>query len=177
MLKTICIFKTQKLRSCICRMSSQKSAKKSDRNAFTKRKELYGAEYPEKLLTKKQKTPDHMYLANAEAAQTMSELIEPFINELPAETVTALELNPGMGWFTQKLLDREQRFKRIILHESMDHFMPKLNELHALYPERVKVKHGDAVGLWKLAFQDKMDHGSRVTDLLSDVPVRGYKEG
>jgi len=59
----------------------------------------------------------------------------------------------------------------------MDHFMPRVQELHTLYPERVKVHHGDFVNLWKLVYMDKIDGGSRVADLLNDVPQKAFTDG
>ncbi|EDW28027.1 GL27200 [Drosophila persimilis] len=134
----------------------------------------YSGEYPEKLLSKKQKTPTHMYVANAKTAQRIGQYLEPHLQQTSCDTV--LELNPGAGHFTRHLLDRETQFRKIILLESMDYFMPRLHELHTLYPERVKVRHGDLVNLWKLVFMDKMDNGVRVAELLHDVPQRPFTD-
>ncbi|EDW83085.1 uncharacterized protein Dwil_GK22500 [Drosophila willistoni] len=136
--------------------------------------ERYSSEFPEKLLSKKQKIPSHMYVANAEIAKEIDSCIDPHVRESKCDTI--MELNPGVGHFTRHLLDREKQFRKIILLESMEHFMPRLHELHALYPERVKVHHADFVTLWKLAYMDKMDNGSRVAELLNDVPQRAFGE-
>ncbi|EDW42781.1 dimethyladenosine transferase 2, mitochondrial [Drosophila sechellia] len=141
------------------------------------RKELvtrYSAEFPEKLLNRKRKVPTHMYIANSEAAARISQYLEPHFQSSGCDTV--MELNSGAGYFTRHLLDRESQFRRIILLESMDHFMPKIQELHTLYPERVKVRQGDFVNLWKLVYMDKIDGGSRVADLLSDVPQKAFTD-
>jgi len=142
------------------------------------RKELvarYSGEFPEKLLNRKQKVPSHMYLANAQAAERISKYLEPHFQSSGCDTV--MEINPGAGHFTRHLLDRESQFRKIILLESMDHFMPRVQELHTLYPERVKVRHGDFVNLWKLVYMDKIDGGSRVADLLNDVPQKAFTDG
>ncbi|XP_037729851.1 dimethyladenosine transferase 2, mitochondrial [Drosophila subpulchrella] len=141
------------------------------------RKELvarYSGEFPEKLLNRKQKVPTHMYLANAQAAERISQYLEPHFQSSGCDTV--MEINPGAGHFTRHLLDRESQFRKIILVESMDHFMPRVQELHTLYPERVKVHHGDFVNLWKLVYMDKIDGGSRVADLLNDVPQKAFTD-
>ncbi|KAH8243073.1 hypothetical protein KR032_004323 [Drosophila birchii] len=141
------------------------------------RKELaarYSAEFPSKLISRKHKAPSHMYLANAEAAKRIGEYLEPHLQSSGCDTV--MEVNPGPGHFTRHLLDKESQFRRILLLESMDHFMPRLHELHALYPERVKVRQGDFVNLWKLVYMDKMDGGTRVSDLLNDVPQRAFND-
>lgn len=41
-------------------------------------------------------------------------------------------------------------------------------------PDRVKLKHGDLVGLWRLAYQDKLDNGKRVDTLLADLPTKEW---
>jgi len=145
---------------------------------YSTKKELvtrYSGEFPEKLLNRKQKVPTHMYIANSEAAARINQYLEPHFQSSGCDTV--MELNSGAGYFTRHLLDRESQFRRIILLESMDHFMPKIQELHTLYPERVKVRQGDFVNLWKLVYMDKMDGGSRVADLLSDVPQKAFTDG
>ncbi|XP_017071912.2 dimethyladenosine transferase 2, mitochondrial [Drosophila eugracilis] len=141
------------------------------------RKELvarYGGEFPEKLLNRKQKVPTHMYLANADAAERISQYLDPHFQNTSCDTI--MELNSGAGHLTRHLLDKESKFRRIILLESMDHFMPRAQELHTLYPERVKVRQGDFVNLWKLVYMDKMDGGSRVADLLNDVPQKAFTD-
>lgn len=148
---------------------------KAKRAQHAERITRYSAEFPEKLLSKKQKAATHMYVANAQIAQQIDDYLDPHLRQSNCDTV--LEINPGPGHFTRKLLDRENQFRKIILVEQMDHFMPRLQEMHALYPDRVKVRQGDFVGLGKLAFIDKMDSGTRVADLLTDVPQRPFKEG
>lgn len=148
---------------------------KAKRAEHAERMSRYGTEFPEKLLTKKQKSAAHMYIADAKIAQQINDYVEPYLKESECDTV--LELNPGPGHFTRHLLDREAQFRKIILIEPTDHFMPRLQEMHALYPDRVKVHQGDFVGLHKLAFMDKMDNGTRVADLLRDVPQKHFNEG
>ncbi|KAH8382513.1 hypothetical protein KR009_003928 [Drosophila setifemur] len=134
----------------------------------------YSGEFPDKLLTRKQKVPTHMYIANSEAAQRIDQYLKPHLQKSRCETV--LEINPGAGHFTRQLLDKETQFKRIILLESLEHFMPRLQELHTLYPERVKVQQGDFINLWKLVYMDKMDGGTRTPDLLLDVPQKDFSD-
>ncbi|XP_037955596.1 dimethyladenosine transferase 2, mitochondrial-like [Teleopsis dalmanni] len=132
-------------------------------------------EIPQKLLNKKLKTPDSMYIINEIAANIIDESIEPFLSNTQCKT--AIEINPGLGLFTKKLLDREKQFDNILLFESTDEFLSKQEELHVLYPERVKVKRGDFVNLSKIVYQDKMDNGTRTEELLEHVPKMPYNEG
>lgn len=37
------------------------------------------------------------------------------------------------------------------------------------YKEQVKYKNADFFGMWKLAFQDKMDQGNRIPELLGEL--------
>ncbi|XP_037821575.1 dimethyladenosine transferase 2, mitochondrial [Lucilia sericata] len=147
---------------------------KPELKTFTQKKQYYGDLFPDKLLNKKQKTPSHLYITNEQTAHQINKHLEPFFQQSPCDTI--LELNPGIGAFTRRLLDNEEKFKKIILMETMDYFMGNLQEMHTLYPERVKVKQGDLVNIWKLVYQDKMDNGSRVQDLLRDIPNRQFEE-
>ncbi|KAH8311245.1 hypothetical protein KR044_005209, partial [Drosophila immigrans] len=147
---------------------------KAQRAQHAERLTRYSTEFPEKLLSKKQKSAAYMYVADAEIAQQISDYLEPHLRQTECDTV--VELNPGPGHLTRHLLDRESQFRKIVLLESTDHFMPRLQELHSLYPDRVKVRHGDFVNLWKLAYMDKMDSGMRVADLLYDVPQKRFTE-
>ncbi|XP_034484704.1 dimethyladenosine transferase 2, mitochondrial [Drosophila innubila] len=147
---------------------------KAKRAEHAERMSRYGMEFPEKLLTKKLKSAANMYIADAGIAQQINNYLEPHLKESKCDTV--LELNPGPGHLTRHLLDRESQFRKLILIESTEHFMPRLQEMHSLYPDRVKVHHGDLVGLHKLAFMDKIDNGMRVADLLCDVPQKAFNE-
>ncbi|EDV94750.1 dimethyladenosine transferase 2, mitochondrial [Drosophila grimshawi] len=154
--------------------SSCYQSTKAKRAAQAERVARYSAEFPDKLLHKKQKLATHMYVANTQIADEINAHLQPHLQHTKCDTV--LEINPGPGHFTRHLLDRESQFRRLILIEQMEHFMPRLQELHALYPDRVKVRQGDFIGIWKLAFMDKMDSGTRLSELLSDVPQRAFNE-
>ncbi|XP_075147693.1 mitochondrial transcription factor B2 [Haematobia irritans] len=147
---------------------------KVELKTFSQKKVYYGDQFPDKLLNKKQKTPPIMYLANEKTAGILDNLLGPYIRESPCDTV--VELNPGIGLFTRKLLDREQKFKKILLMEPMDYFMDNLQEMHSLYPDRVKVRHADLTNIWKLVYQDKMDSGTRVVELLRDIPRKKHND-
>lgn len=150
-------------------------AAKTDLKTFGQKKQHYGNLFPDKLLSKKQKTPATMYLANYKAATAVDELLDPYIKHSSCDTI--LEMNPGIGLFTRKLLDREDKFRKILLMESMDFFMDNLQEMHSLYPHKVKVKNCDFANIWKVVYQDKIDNGTRVEELFRDIPRRPYNEG
>lgn len=130
--------------------------------------------FPSKLLTRKQKTPNHLYLANESIANVIDTHLHKHFQQTTCDTI--LEINPGVGFFTRKLLDREETFKKIILIESMEHFLPNLEELHVQYPDRVKVQHGDFINISKLVFMDRTDNGLRVEELLRHVPKKSLDD-
>ncbi|XP_036324743.1 dimethyladenosine transferase 2, mitochondrial [Rhagoletis pomonella] len=141
---------------------------------FVHKGSKYAGLFPVKFFNKKHKIPAHLYAADDQLVEQINNAIEPFIKQTKCDT--AVEINPGIGLFTRKLINREDQIRKIVLIETLDHFMSGLRDLHNLYPERVKVKHGDVLGLWKLMFQDNMDGGTRVADMLSDLPSREFNE-
>ncbi|XP_026314917.1 dimethyladenosine transferase 2, mitochondrial isoform X2 [Hyposmocoma kahamanoa] len=46
---------------------------------------------------------------------------------------------------------------------------PVVEKLQDRYPNRVMYKNADFFGMWKLAFQDKMDQGNRIKELLGNL--------
>lgn len=142
---------------------------------FVHKGSLHANLFPVKIFNKRHKVPAHFYVAEDQLVEQIDNAIQPFMQQTKCDT--AIEMNPGIGLFTRKLLNKYDRLNKIILIEPMEHFLPALHEFHTLYPERVKVKHNDIVSLWKLSFQDRMDNGTRVSDMLSDLPKREYNEG
>ncbi|KAL9899659.1 mitochondrial transcription factor B2 [Glossina fuscipes fuscipes] len=138
------------------------------------RKAAYGELFPQNMLNKKHNVPTHMYLANEETANLIDKQLDPFFKQSPCDTI--LEINPGACFLTNKLLNREKQFKKIVLIESTSHFVDRLQEMHYLYPDRVKFKLGDFVNIRKLVHVDKIDNGSRVSELLSDLPRKAYHD-
>lgn len=141
---------------------------------FVHKGSLHANLFPVKIFNKRHKVPAHFYVAEDQLVEQIDNAIQPFMQQTKCDT--AIEMNPGIGLFTRKLLNKYDRLNKIILIEPMEHFLPALHEFHTLYPERVKVKHNDIVSLWKLSFQDRMDNGTRVSDMLSDLPKREYNE-
>lgn len=44
------------------------------------------------------------------------------------------------------------------------------------YPNRINLKVGEFLGLWKIAHQDKLDNGNRVELFLSGLPVTEWSD-
>ncbi|XP_041969892.1 dimethyladenosine transferase 2, mitochondrial [Aricia agestis] len=116
-----------------------------------------------KHLLKKYKAPETMYLINKKtAAQIVSN-----INNKIEKNSPIVEVNPGFGYLTKELLSAHNN--NLFLYEVSNHFTKGLEEIQASHPERVSFKLDDFFGMWKLAFQDKMDDGNRISDLLGDL--------
>jgi dimethyladenosine transferase 2 len=72
--------------------------------------------FPEKLLRKKIKTPEHLYIADPNTAKIISKyLIQDVVKEKPF-----LEINPGLGLLTKELLDNTEN--KILLFEAEEKF-------------------------------------------------------
>lgn len=82
--------------------------------------------FPEKLKRKKQKGPEHMYLADPETASTIAHhLLLDYIGNVPI-----VEVNPGPGLLTKELLQRDI-VTDLRLFESHRDFLPAL-EVHPI---------------------------------------------
>ncbi|KAL5275676.1 mtTFB2 family protein [Megaselia abdita] len=132
--------------------------------------------FPEKLLNKKSKNPSHFYLANDAGSKMVFDEISAHLKKLNKKPQVFYEINPGTLSLTKLLLDDKDLFQKLVLIENHEDFIGIAEEYHSLYPDRVKVYHRDFVNIWKLLYQDKMDNGSRVSDLLIDLPKQPYEQ-
>ncbi|XP_059053130.1 dimethyladenosine transferase 2, mitochondrial [Achroia grisella] len=116
-----------------------------------------------KGLLKKYKTPESMYLINKNTAKVIADTLNKYIdNKSPV-----VEVNPGLGYLSKELLDSE--INHIYMFESLNHFSSHIHLLQTQYPDKCTYKIADFFGMWKLAFKDKMDQGTRIKDLLGDL--------
>ncbi|XP_032521507.2 dimethyladenosine transferase 2, mitochondrial [Danaus plexippus] len=116
-----------------------------------------------KTLLKKYKTPETMYLINRKTAVDMSQTIFKYLDK----DAPVIEVNPGFGYITEEFL--KHRKTPIYLYENFHYFKEIFNDIKIKYKEQVKYKNADFFGMWKLAFQDKMDQGSRIPELLGEL--------
>ncbi|XP_026760681.2 dimethyladenosine transferase 2, mitochondrial [Galleria mellonella] len=116
-----------------------------------------------KGLLKKYKTPESMYLINKKTAKIIAATLNKHIDE----SSPVVEVNPGLGYLTKELLNSQ--INHIYMFESLNHFSSHINQLQMQHPGRLKYKIADFFGMWKLAFKDKMDQGTRIKDLLGDL--------
>ncbi|XP_072929855.1 dimethyladenosine transferase 2, mitochondrial [Epargyreus clarus] len=116
-----------------------------------------------KSLLRKYKSPESMYLINEKTAKEIAKSVKNVLDD----GSPIVEVNPGVCILTKELLQMHKR--ELYLYETSNHFAPILDDLQKQYPGRVKYKIADFFGMWKLAFQDKMDGGNRVKDLLGTL--------
>ncbi|XP_073950361.1 mitochondrial transcription factor B2 isoform X2 [Choristoneura fumiferana] len=114
-------------------------------------------------LLRKYKTPESMYLINKSTAKVIAQTVKKHLNEHSP----IVEVNPGLGLLSIELLHCQK--KQLYMYETSNHFTQYLNSLQLEHPGRVKLKIADFFGMWKLAFQDKIDQGNRIEELLGDL--------
>ncbi|XP_049877700.1 dimethyladenosine transferase 2, mitochondrial [Pectinophora gossypiella] len=115
-----------------------------------------------KSLLRKYKAPESMYLINRQTAKEIANAVQNHLDDSPV-----VEVNPGLGFLSEELLKRHKSHHYI--YETSSHFTPFLEKLKNEYPDRVSYKIADFFEMWKLAFQDKMDEGNRIKELLGDL--------
>lgn len=136
---TLCFYTPKHIETCH-RLFSTKTSK--DKNLFDikvpkkrsltiKEKDVYkffaspekkvAHNFPESFFVKKRgKTPDNFYLAHKEAANIISKVMT---NELPKDKLI-MEVNPGIGLLTQKLIDETDN--DLFLYEANEEMFDKL---------------------------------------------------
>lgn len=117
-------------------------------------------------LLRKYKAPENMYIINKKTAKEIVNTIKDKINS----TSPIIEVNPGFGFITEELLKYYNN--SIYMYETYNQFVPHLSKLQEKYPRRIILKFEDFFGIWKLAFQDKMDEGNRVEELLGNLCIK-----
>ncbi|KAJ0173608.1 hypothetical protein K1T71_010757 [Dendrolimus kikuchii] len=115
-----------------------------------------------KSLLRKYRSPESMYLINRKTAKDIVNTVKEHLNDSPI-----IEVNPGLGLITERLLHCQKN--HIYLYESLSYFSQHLHALQRQYPNQITLKIADFFKMWKLAFQDKMDNGSRVRELLGNL--------
>lgn len=77
--------------------------------------------FPEKLLRRKTKTPESLYIVNEDSAKKIVQHLKANI----ASDKLLIEVNPGIGLLTKHLLNETSN--DLLLYESNDSFIPELN--------------------------------------------------
>ncbi|XP_050674992.1 dimethyladenosine transferase 2, mitochondrial isoform X2 [Leptidea sinapis] len=116
-----------------------------------------------KNLLKRYKTPETMYMINKKSAKLICDTVKCHFDK----NAPIVEVNPGFGFLTEEILQCQEN--PVYLYEHAKYFDPFLCELQKKYPGRINYKIADFFGMWKLAFMDKMDEGTRIQELLGDL--------
>lgn len=127
---------------------------------------------PEKFLKRTKRIADQLYLTDEDVA----EIIFNEINK-HCSTSTIVEVNPGIGLLTKKLMTKP--LSQLILYESNEEMYKNLDEniVQASSQDNILLKKGDFLNMWKLAYQDKLDNKDRLPTLLNELPKKIWKEG
>lgn len=136
---------------------------------------------PDKLLKKKQKIPDVLYVAGEgkndykfrlitisqkslliDSANIIADTIATNTDDTPI-----VEVNPGPGIVTEKILNKKPSSLSLI--DINELLLNRLEKMHG-DKENVSFTRGDFIGLWRLSYLDKNDNGDRLKTLLSTLP-------
>ncbi|XP_066991460.2 dimethyladenosine transferase 2, mitochondrial [Anabrus simplex] len=127
---------------------------------------------PHSFLKRRKKSGESLYVVDDDVAKQFVDAVKSVWNL--EEDHVVLEGNPGLGLISNELINGG--VKRLLLYESCNTFHPQLQKLQEQYPGIVEITHKDIFSIWKLAFLDKMDHGSRVAEILDQLPERKWTE-
>ncbi|CAO1431609.1 unnamed protein product [Diamesa hyperborea] len=128
-------------------------------------------QFPDKLLRKKVKTPENLYICD----EVCAELIANYITKSDGKDKPIIEINPGLGMLSKHLLKKTKN--DLMLYENNEFFNPELNKIIKEHPERnVTLRNADFLGLWKTVHQDRQDNGNRLFDLLYGTPKKEWED-
>lgn len=136
--------------------------------------------FPDKYLRKKYRYPETFYIADPQGAAQLEQLM--FADAPANDQRTFVEVNPGPGLLTQRLVDGG-RVRDLRLYETNREFVPALLDRFVegdAASENGEVscdlRTGDMLSLYRMSYQDKMDKGDRVTKFLADLPQREWSD-
>ncbi|KAK7869249.1 hypothetical protein R5R35_000871 [Gryllus longicercus] len=125
---------------------------------------------PHKYL-RRNKNTDQMYLIVPDVADTIVQCMK---DNILKKNHIVLETNPGLGVLTKKLIDAG--VEQLHLHEPSTTFNKILKKFYSFDSDKVNIHSTDFLTLWKIHYQDKMDDGSRLQDILSHYPKMSWSE-
>lgn len=116
------------------------------------------------------------YLINDNVSNEFSTLIK---DDLLENMCYVIELNPGYGLLTRRLLEAGVSFMH--LYESHDAFYQELQSLKAIFPNRVKITKVNLLKISKMLNLDKSSSASHtpnmdLCELYNNVPRREWED-
>ncbi|XP_025407130.1 dimethyladenosine transferase 2, mitochondrial isoform X2 [Sipha flava] len=121
---------------------------------------------------KKLKYPESMFVHDYNIAKDISETIcTQLIKTYGNKQLELIEVNPGPCLITRHLLENTN-YNIIIFENNYNAFVEFFSAIHSVYRNRIHIKHGNLLLLWKLGFQDRMDRGERVSKFLSPIATK-----
>ncbi|XP_046750678.1 dimethyladenosine transferase 2, mitochondrial [Diprion similis] len=105
----------------------------------------------------------NVYLCHDDVAAQVVNMVKDDLSTSPSKVI---EMNPGIGSLTKKLIDFNVRFVKLL--EPNEKFTTILKDSLIRYSENVNIENFDLVNFWKLVYQDKFQVPPRVPQLLSE---------
>lgn len=126
---------------------------------------------PSRLLLKRVKSPEGLYLIDSDIADEIFDLIR---SDLLSTDSHIIEVNPGLGLITQKLL--AAKIQKLRLFETDQHFVSLLKNMISKNKNvNADVLHLNFSNFWSLAYQDKMDNGNRIESIMSGISNKPWE--
>lgn len=126
---------------------------------------------PSRLLVRRVKSPESLYLIDSDIADEIFYLIR---SDLLSTDSHIIEVNPGLGLITQKLLATE--IQKLRLFETEQHFVSLLKDMISKSQNvNVDVLHLNFSHFWSLSYQDKMDKGNRIETIMSGISHKPWE--
>lgn len=121
---------------------------------------------PSRLLSKRIKSPEGIYLIDSDVAEEVFDIMRSDL--LPSHN-HIIEVNPGLGLLTQKLL--AAKIRKLRLFEADQQFFVNLkNVISESKIEDIDILHVNFNNFWSLTYQDKMDDGNRLENIMNGLP-------
>lgn len=132
------------------------------------------SKFPKQFFRKTQVNSNYshsLYLVNNETAAKIAQHLTKSVDL----NKTFVETNPGEGLLTELLVKSGMTDLR--LYEAIPEFVKDLQETYAqVYPDRVKLKHYDMVGLCRSISFDQMTGSTRTAAVLSELPSTEWEK-
>lgn len=101
------------------------------------------------------------------------------MKESSKSNVPIVEINPGLGILTEKLL-QIQELNQLFLIDMNDSLLTRLEQIQnsnkTTKSKDISFIRSDFIGLWRLFYLDKINKTTKANDLLSALPKADWKD-